>query len=139
MAQQVCKTCGSLSDGHVFCSLEPESWSRSRIVRADRLRRRALRRAGLPETEAYSQFVDRFTATPSARRDFYAAMIAAQPAPRLTSVDVQPIFGHSLDTQPEARVHWRVRGLTVCGRRARDVLHTSRQASVTCKQCTFEV
>lgn len=135
-----CARCDSLSDGHQFCSLEPESWGRSRMVRIDRLRSRRLRRRGLEPTRPFGG-VERFLATPTARRDFADAMVAAsRPAVvRVVSSETRKIYGHTVDTDPEARVHWRVRGLTVCGREARRVLHTSDQSAVTCKQCTFEV
>lgn len=136
-----CKRCDSRSDGHEYCSVEPEAWARSAIVRADRRRARALRRAGLEPTRSFAA-LERHMASPSSARDFFEAMVAAaRPAEtRVVSDDTAvKIWGHSLDTAPDARVHWKVRVRTVCGRTTREVLHTSDRHAVTCKQCTFDV
>lgn len=135
-----CKTCGSLMDPSFkgeHCSLEPESWDESKLVKLDVLRTRS----GLTALLAPMSFTERerFFAAPTTR-SIILAMRAREPKParRVVSSDTRKVYGHSLTTAEDARVHWRIKSRTVCGREARRVLNTVDQSAVTCKQCTFE-
>src|SRR3954466_8295425 len=86
-----------------FCSVEPESWHDSPMVRLDFLRRRA----GLTRSWTADAAAPRHEVAPATRQAFFRMLqdLAPRPPTRVVREDLAKVWGHKLDTGPDARVH----------------------------------